>query len=549
MEGNDIFKKNPINIAHLPTLILAIGYPIYWAEMLSGHARGGVTSPIVWWLFAFFAVFIFWRERLAIADFKNQCVRSFLDERRTVQIFLALGCAISIFIVSCAFLASLHPPHLLQESDVMNYHMSVPRQHLILGSFEHIPWSADDFFFLPIDFAMAPFWFVSPLPNKYPQFIFFLGLIAVAFNLAQTLRPKSLVAAAVVVFALLGSHGHGVQMGAAMLDLTICYLFLASVDSFLKRQKWLFVVEFTFFLWAKSLVALQVLAIVLLFCFFYFALRALGVKKTMLDFQKVLASQESIGYRRFLREVVPVVLIMSLFVGGPFLAKSIYYTGTPFFPVNMGWLSHPGISEGSLAWESLKRSAEFLTTSIQRDGYGRSPVDFLTHFWALAVPDDKVNNAFDYPMGLSYLVFLGPFIFYLVTSLRKKEFAVVPWMIMTYWILWWLSVRETRHLYAPVVLMFIVCAVSMKEWSRLFLCVLLTAMVLNATSVFRAHHSYFGRPALDVIRAEDKALVELSQQYISQKRSDLVELEQHEVAFALFPVVVRREILPHVVAF
>ena len=32
-----IFKKNPINIAHLPTLMLVIGYPIYWAEMLSGH--------------------------------------------------------------------------------------------------------------------------------------------------------------------------------------------------------------------------------------------------------------------------------------------------------------------------------------------------------------------------------------------------------------------------------------------------------------------------------------------------------------------------------
>ena len=122
-------------------------------------------------------------------------------------------------------------------------------------------------------------------------------------------------------------------------------------------------------------------------------------------------------------------------------------------------------------------------------------------------------------------------------------------MVVVYWVLWWFSVREARHLYAPVLLMMIVSIVSIKGWSKVFLSVLLTAMVLNGLSVYRAHHSYFGRSREDVLRAEDKILVDRSRRYILDKRSDMVELEQYEVAFALFPVVVRREILPHAIAF
>ena len=137
------------------------------------------------------------------------CIR---DRTIAVRIFLTVGFILGLFILTCALLAALQPPYLMQESDVMNYHMSVPRQHLILGSFAHIPWSADDLFFLPLDFALAPFWFVLPLPNKFPQFIFLLGLIGVVVNLCRELKPGGVMTSIIAVFALLGSHGHGVQM-------------------------------------------------------------------------------------------------------------------------------------------------------------------------------------------------------------------------------------------------------------------------------------------------------------------------------------------------
>lgn len=539
-----------MNLVHLPTAMLAIGYPLFWAEMFFGTARNGITHAVGWWLFFSFVVFIVLREQRAIQDFCAQCRQSFLNERRSVQIAFILGFLIGFFVLTCVSLAALHPPHLMQESDVMNYHLTLPRQHLILGSFEHIPWSADDFFYLPVDFALAPFWFATELPNKYPQFIFFLGLLGVVFTLTRTINGGAVTAGFFCLFALLGSHGHGVQMGTAMLDLTMCYLFLAAVESFLKNQKWLFIIECSFFLWAKSLVALQVFVFLVLMVGIFWFLHKTGFFTVTLDFQRRVLPEEVCRYRQFFLAVFPWILMMSVVIAVPFMAKSVYYTGTPFFPVGVGSFDfHPGISESSPMWDSLLRSAEFLTTSIHRDGFGRSVIDFLVHFWALAVPSEKVNNAFDYPMGLSYLIFLGPFIFFFCRSLVRKEIPVLPLMVVVYWILWWFSVRETRHLYAPVLLMMIASITSLKDSSKVFVSVVLIAMLMNAVSVYRAHSSNFGRSPEDVLRAEDKALVKLSRQYLKDKRTDPVELEQFEVAFAQFPVIVRRENLPHVIAF
>jgi hypothetical protein len=546
MEGGRILKKNHVNIAHLPTLIVAIGYPLFWAQMFSGQARDGVTSPLAWGLFIFFAVWIAVREKEAIVQFLDRYRKEFQVLDAWSRVFLAAGLAVAVLILSRLLLASLLPPHLSQESDTMNYHLSMPRQHLILGSFTHIPWSADDLFFLPLDFALAPFWFATELPNKIPQFIFLLGLIGVSFSLARQLNG-SLFASSLVVLALLGSHGHAVQMGTAMLDLVICYLFLAMIDSFLKKQKWLFIIECAFFMWAKSLVFLQVAAIALLLGALYWIAKRAGFK-VLLDFQRSITVEDKTAYRHFLKQIALPFVLVSVCVAGPFMAKSLHYAGTPFFPVAVGAFPHPGLPEGTAGWTSLSASAQYLTQSIANDGYGRSVIDFVTHLWMIAVPEAGVNNAFDYPLGLTYLIFLGPFVFFLVTAVRKKEFPVLPCLVVVYWLLWWMSVRETRHLYIPVLLMFLTVAVQIKKPSKILMTIILTAMLLNAVSVFRAHIPHWG-PGEEVLGPNDRVLVEMSRQYLKDQRSDMVELEWFEVAFAQFPAVVRKEILPHVIAF
>jgi hypothetical protein len=498
-------------------------------------------------LFSFFAILITVREKQAVLGFLARCRGSFLAQDMWMKIFWMIAGTVSVFLLLRVFLASLLPPHLMQESDAMNYHLSMPRQHLITGSFAHVPWSADDLFFLPIDFALAPFWFAGALPNKFPQFIFFLGLLGVVFSLTRQLKG-SLGVAMLAVLALLGSHGHGIQMGSAMLDLAVCYLFLAAIDSFLRRQKWLFIIEFTFFLWAKSLVFLQVAALIITLVLAYQILKRAGCKTVLLDFEQSLPAVDQKQYARFLKETAGWVLLVSVVVAGPFMAKSLHYAGTPFFPVGVGTFAHPGIAEGSVQWASLVASADYMTRTVSHEAFGRSVVDFLRHLWIIAVPEESVNNTFDYPLGLTYLIFLGPFLFFLGRSLRNKEFTLVPWLVVVYWMLWWFSMRETRFLYTPVVLMFITVALQMKRPSKVLLSVILAALLFNTVSISRAYKIYVG-PAEAILRSEDRKLVELSRQYLKEGRSDTVLVDSTEIAYAQFPAVYRKENLPHAIAF
>lgn len=107
----------------------------------------------------------------------------------------------------------LLPPHVPPEFDALNYHYTLPRQHLITGSFAHLKWSVADLWLLPFQFSLAPYWFSTVLPNKVPQFIFMLGLWAVVFRLAQRFSPTNGIAAGVLaLLAVIGSHGFSIPI-------------------------------------------------------------------------------------------------------------------------------------------------------------------------------------------------------------------------------------------------------------------------------------------------------------------------------------------------
>src|SRR5882672_6699659 len=88
---------------------------------------------------------------------------------------------LALAILVTSFLAALLPPHLMQEVDALNYHYSLPRQHLIRGSFAHLRWSTADLWPLPLQFALSPYWFMTELPNKVPQFFFLAGLVGLSY--------------------------------------------------------------------------------------------------------------------------------------------------------------------------------------------------------------------------------------------------------------------------------------------------------------------------------------------------------------------------------
>jgi len=549
MEGCHIFKKILKDSAHLPTVMLIIGYPVYWFELFAFKHPTGQTSVLATLLFLLAACVILVREfngsDRKIGSLKKQLMMQDLSTRWIIT----SGVFLAFLILFYAFYASLLPAHLIQESDAMNYHITLPRQHLILGSFSHIPWAADDLFLLPIQFALTPYWLATDLPNKWPQFLFLIGLCLVAKNLAGYFGKEKWLGKIVVVLAILGSHHVGIQMGTAMIDLVICYLCFAALDSFLKGNMVLCLIEFSFFFWSKAFFPLQITAAAGILIIAWVILKRCKFHSISLGFTGVDEAAKK-KYVSQIKKMWGGFIIVSLLVAGPFLAKSLFYSGTPLFPFMTGSVMlNKNIDQNSINWKSIEAAAEVFTEEIRNNyGYGRSITAFIKHFWLIAVPDKGVNNQFDYPLGLIYLLAIGPFLVQWIASLKLRTFSILSNFIVLYWISWWFGSQQSRFLYIPVLLMVILVVAQVLKPSRLFMIAVILGLCFNLLSVFRAHRNDIGKQPMEVLREKDKKLVTMSKDYHRAGRKDMVELDFHDVAFAQFPVKVIKENLPHTLA-
>jgi hypothetical protein len=515
------------SLSHLPTWFFIIGYPLFWLQLYTHTASHGITSPLSWILFGIVAVYFLVRysQKQIVAPVEN---------------FFWFSCfGVALIIIGIIILAALKPIHLIQEFDCLQYHYTLPRQHLILGSFAHIPWAADDLFLLPIDFALAPFWFATSLPNKIPQLIILFGLISVAARLTSILAgDRRLWAGPLAVLAILGTHGLGIQMGTGMLDLTIVYLFLASLDSLRLGNWFLAGVEFAFFFWSKPLMPLEVMVTMGIWALiFVLALRSHWRITDMFIF-------------KHWGRALGVFLIISLIVAGPFIAKSIYYAGTPFFPMAPGIMGTAQIKEHPQTWQSLQAASQYwMGGSKNSYGHGRDLISFIKHWWLLAVPEQGVNNAFDYPLGLMYLLMAGPFLFFLMKDISQRKFSALGILAMVIWGLWWFASQQSRFLYLPLLIIFIVTIARMEKISRALLLCVLICLLFEAGSLWGAHKGDLGRWGLDDLRVQDKQLMKLNHRYQESSFSGYVDWPTHDAAYAQFPVVIHKENLPHTILF
>ena len=76
----------------------------------------------------------------------------------------------------------------------------------------------------------------------------------------------------------------------------------------------------------------------------------------------------------------------------------------------------------------------------------------------------------------------------------------------------------------------------MKELSRIFIALVIAAMLLEIISLVNAHRPDWGKSAFSVLRDQDKELVRLGQQ---KEQATSVILDYPDVAFASFEVDVR----------
>ncbi len=547
MKKEKLFDKIGIrsNLSHLPTMMLIVGYIVYWIELLCFNTSNGQTSPLSVLVFGCIVLIGLVRNFGSIIDVINKCVNSFKALSLFSKLLLCVGflCVVSISLIS--LYASRLPPHLDQEYDVLNYHYSIARQHLILNSFQHISWSSADLFLLPIQFALSPYWFLTTLPNKFPQFIILLGLAAVSIRLTQYFTKDNILLSILCVFAVFGSHGLCIQMGTAMLDMAICYLFLAGLDSFLHQRYKMAAVEWSFFLWAKSFIPLQMGLLVTLIVICAFVLKKYAGFSCHFSFYPSPIDKED--FKKICIKFLPWLIVGSLVIAGPFLIKSYQFSGTPLYPFGVGLLGEGRLEQNPEVWVSLNKATDSHLSTRDWYGYGRNWSQFFKHFWILAVPDQGVNNKYDYPLGLMYLVFLLPFLTFFAQSLRKKELPILAIFTIMYWVSWWFGSQQARFLYIPLILIYIITIPKLKNNSFILLSVCVLSLMFSSISVLRAHKADFQKTAYEVLDPNYLKHIKLSKSYLVLQRNDVVSLKEHEVAFAQFPVRVEQEKYPFVI--
>ncbi len=522
-----------LSLSHLPTWFFIIGYPAFWLQMYTGQARQGWTSPLVWLLMALAAAVYLRPRHRDLSWFKDFVV--FWRGLPALSKFIwTLAAGFVLVLAGITVLAAGQPLHLQQEGDCLLYHYTLPRQHLILGSFKHLPWSADDLFVLPVDFALAPFWFTTTFPNKLPQVFILFGLAAVGGRLTAALAgPGRPWAPLVFVAAFFGTHGFGIQMGTGMLDMTVAYLFLAGLDSLRRGQAWMAAVELAFFVWAKPFLPLE-------------AALAFGLMAGLWALARWARFQTStVVILPNWRRALVYWLLVSLPVAGPFVAKSIYYSGTPLFPFLPGFIGHPALALDPAVWSSVLKASQWCTSEIRNEyGQGRGLVDFIKHWWLIAVPTKGVVNAYDYPLGLSYLLLVGPFLLNVANDLRRRLWPPLSVLALLLWGLWWLSSQQSRFLFVPLLLIFILSIANLQRPFQALLVGLLAALAMNTVSVYNANKQDLFKPAWQVLRPVDRDLVELSRRYW-RNPTGWVPRPWPDVAYAQFPVLVTNSDPPH----
>jgi len=519
-------------LTHLPTFALVIGAISFWLELYVIRLPLGHSSWMAWVVFIFCLLILvcFRAWKLNFKYYKDLLV----DKSWGFKAILAIAALLILVYLSVGLYASFFPPHLVQESDALTYHITLPRQHLIRHSFAHITWSTPDLFLLPLDYALSPFELSTLWPNKVIQFVFFAGCLGLVFHLVYLLSGKSVRRSAIGVLAVMACHGIAIQVGLAMLDLVMLYCFLAFLDSFLAGRWALAAIEFTFFFWSKAFIPPQMAVIGIMVGIILW-----GALKRGFSHDEI-----PIPGPRGRKIFITVFLAASLGVALPYLVKSFYYTGSPLYPFGVGFLP-PLVQCAPDHWQSILQRAGECLSEKDRYGHGRSIIAFIKHFWLIAVPEKGVNNVFDYPIGLIYLLALGPFFGHAVSSLKSKKLPLLSLMIMVWWMTWWWGSQQSRFLLVPICLMIILSISFLPRISRILIVLVIMILALEAVSLINAHRHDWGKSYFSVLRDKDKKLLETK----SPLENSELELNFPDAAFSPFPVTVRHSdsvyVLPH----
>jgi hypothetical protein len=344
-------------------------------------------------------------------------------------------------LLGLTFFSSLRPPFLPQEYDLINYQMGVPRQLLIRASLGWIDWSVADLWPMAMQWGMAPISLAFGTINKLPQFLFSLGAALCMYRIAGAMpaQETSRLTQALPALALFSAHGVAIQLGTGMMDLPALYLLLLCLDSLIGKRYVIAALALAVYVASKAFHPFQIGAVV-----------AGGL------IWLAIASNEA-HRRPIFTRFLPVFAILSVLLLARSASISMGATGTPLFPFAACRLSQPELCAPEKR-EILEQSASQLLATRDNYGLGRGPAAFFQHLWRVSVPTSGVNNEYDYPLGLPWVLLLVLLIFSVINGQWRNPLVQLT---LIFWVLWWLNSHQSRWLY-PVLAFGLLATIPMQ---------------------------------------------------------------------------------------
>lgn len=413
---------------------------------------------------------------------------SLWSEVRSAPILFKMLLLVCLVMFALAAYESRLPPRHPQEFDAINYHMALPRQHMLAGSLSHIPWSSADLWPLPVQYGLAPFWFMGPTLHKVPQFLAAAWAFLMLLSLGRRLAPGE-YRGWVPALAVFTTHGVMIQLGTAMLDLANLYFLLASLHSIQRRKPVLMGVNLAVYASAKAFHPAQVAV----------GLLALGAIA-------LVARRNVVARVRRLAPALALAFVVILLLLGRSSVVGLDRAGTPLFPFGACMVASARGCQGEPGIE-IRASAAAQVQTADAYGVGRGPLAFAQHLWLVSVPTSWVNNQYDYPLGLAWLFLVVMLAFAGYQWLATRRLPPFAALTLIAWGLFWVGSHQSRWLYPALAFGWLATmAVQRRASANLLLGLLLMSAALSLLSQWFAFRgTLFEAPA--AIQAERTAQV------------------------------------------
>ena len=440
--------------------------------------RNGHTLGVSLWIAIAVLLAALWRSRNATLRVAGMLA----GEVRRAPVLFWLLCAVQAGMFVLAGYEAHFPPHWPQERDAINYHMALPRQHLFWGSLQHLPWSMTDLFSMPLQYGFAAVWFLGATINKWPQFVGTLWAFGILLALGRRHAAHSF-SGWIPALALFTTHGVMVQLGMAMLDLTNLYLLLVAWHAAICRRPFWWAAHIALYATAKAFYPAQVGMLVL----------------ALLAYSYIFERESVIANRRSLILFGSIAIIAFLFLSARSIWIALERAGTPVYPLAVCVIPSVSGCQGALG-TIIRANAKLVTAAAGSYGLGYGVSGLFTHFWRVAVPAfGSVNNEYDYPLGLAWLIMLILVLGSIAQWYSVRRVSPELVMAVLLWVFWWFSSQQSRWLF-PVIALGLLATVytQIRINQKLLLGSIIISALFSALSLARSIQTDISVSAADV---------------------------------------------------